>query len=562
MPADHGGNGENCEICGLGGTRYRAPLLWLLLPFMAGLAAGRVWPVPVPWLLTVTVAAAPAAVFVAWREHTAAARFWPLALATTVALAGAAYFNLRLNRPAEWDRLPPREARLTLRITRLFSPSAGANRFSGLAVVTGADLHLADLAGQRLYFSLQQPPELPPPQPTSEVTALGVLETLPRHTRGTGFEAYLVNAGLNFKLTRGRLLGETAPPSRRQRLRQAALARLHAILGAGMDGRPELAAAFRAMLLGQKQELSGEQKNLFLHSGTMHLFAISGLHIGVIAISLHSLFLILRAPRLPAAAAVLVLLWLYVDITGASPSAVRAWLMCALLLAARTLRRPGNALSALAVSAWLVLLLDPMQLFSASFQMSYGIVAAILLLGLPLTEAMQARWPLFASLPETNWRRHHRWRRKAWLWFLTLAGIGLAATLVSTVTSVQFFNLFTPGALLANLLLVPTAGGIITAGFISLVCGLTGLTAGSAFFNHAGALILWAIDGFLRAAVTVPGLFYPARFRADWLGPAALAALCAVCLAGCAGRWRRERGGFWPPFVLVALVLLFGVKFG
>jgi hypothetical protein len=62
--------------------------------------------------------------------------------------------------------------------------------------------------------------------------------------------------------------------------------------------------------------------------------------------------------------------------------------------------------------------------------------------------------------------------------------------------------------------------------------------------------------------VNIPGLFFPAQFRSEWLGPAGHAMLFILCLLGCAWGWRRERGGFWPPFVFVALLLLLGVRFG
>ena len=85
------------------------------------------------------------------------------------------------------------------------------------------------------------------------------------------------------------------------------------------------------MMMGQKRDMSVEQQALFLHSGTMHLFAISGMNITAIALSVQILLSLLHLPRLIAAGASLVALWLYVDITGASASAVRAFIMCALL---------------------------------------------------------------------------------------------------------------------------------------------------------------------------------------------------------------------------------------
>ena len=546
----------------LGRQGQRAPLLWLLLPLIAGLSAGKLlrdapWPLLAGAGLLLLGAAAGV-----WSTRTVPRRLWSPALGLAVAFAGIVYFHVRLARPAGWDELPPREARLTLRVTQVFATPEGAGRVNGLAVVTDAGTHLRDLVGQKLYFSLFLPGGVAPPLRSEKIAVIGVLEVLPRHPADRGFTDYLVNAGMNFKLTRGRLLREVAPPSPYQRFCCRAMARLNAILGAGLDDHPALAAILRAMMLGQVQELSGDQKGLFMRSGTLHLFAISGQQISVIALCLQTLLHFLRVPRQPAALVGLTALWLYVDITGASPSAVRAFLMCALVIAAFALRRPGNILSALAASALFVLLADPMQLFSASFQMSYGIVAVLLLLGVPLAEALQARGSLFAHLPEASWRWHHRCRAWVWRWFLGLLGIGLATMLVSMLTSVQFFRLFTPGALLANLILIPASSVVIGAGFASLLCGLCGFATGSVLFNHAGALVLGLMDGFLRGATAIRGVFVPAHFRPDWLGPAGLAALLAVCLAGSAWRWRRERGGFWPPFVLVALLLLLGVQFG
>ena len=82
-----------------------------------------------------------------------------------------------------------------------------------------------------------------------------------------------------------------------------------------------------------------------MHSGTMHLFAISGLHIGVIAVGLQAVLALLRLPRWVQFVLGVAALWLFVDITGASPSAVRAFVMVIFLQAAFLLRRPGNPLA-------------------------------------------------------------------------------------------------------------------------------------------------------------------------------------------------------------------------
>ena len=545
-----------------GGFGNRAPLLWLLLPFMAGLTAGQLVDAPAPLLLGAAAFAVSAATFLCWRDGAIARRIWPLALGGTVVLSAAAFFHFRLNRPREWTDLPPREARLTLEVTQVFSSNTSRNRVNGLAVVDEAAAPLRGLTHQRLYFSLTLPPGTDPPLRSARIAAVGVVELLPRQPAEGGFDAYLADAGVNFRYSHGRMLREVAPPSRYQRFCNIAAQRFEHILGAGLSDQPALAAIYRAMMMGQKQEMSEEQRALFLHSGTMHLFAISGLNITAIALSVQILLSLLRVPRLAAAATGLITLWLYVDITGASSSAVRAFIMCALLVGSFSLRRPANPLATLTASALLILLLHPMQLFGASFQMSYGIVAVLLLLGAPLADALRARWPLFTALPESTWRWYHWWAAGAWRGLLGAIGIGLASSLVSTISGIQFFGLFTPGSLLVNLMVIPVSTFVVSAGFISLLCGFAGLAAGSVLFNHAGILLLWLMDRLLRTAMAVPGVYHAARFRADWMGPALLATLLTACLAGYAWHWRRQRGGFWAPFALTACLIALGVKFG
>jgi competence protein ComEC len=255
-------------------------------------------------------------------------------------------------------------------------------------------------------------------------------------------------------------------------------------------------------------------------------------------------------------------LWLFVEITGGTLSAVRAFIMVTLLQASFVLRAPANPVSALAVSALVVLLVHPMQLFSASFQLSYGIVTALLLLGLPLYDAWQARWALFRDLPKPAWRWYHDLAYALQSRLFAGVAIGLAATLVSTLGTVLFFKLFTPAALLANLVLIPAALLVILAGFGSLLCGLAGATALSGLFNHAAALVLAAIQTGIRAVVAVPGTWRPAEFLAGWIGPAAFVLLMAALVFGYASNWQRDRGGWWPPFAVVAVTLALGVRFG
>jgi competence protein ComEC len=539
--------------------RHRAPVLWLLLPFMGGVIAGKTIPasLPVGWLLGGAVVAAALAVA---RSHKTSV--WAPALLAAMFLSGFASYEWRRARLPDWDALPPREAHLTLRIERVFPASPDGKKISGLASIRGADTHLRDLVGQRLYFSLARKSGEASLTRSSEISAIGLLETLPREAPLATFEGFLTSAGLNFRLTRGRLLAVTQPADAYAAFCERTLQRFGEILSRGLERQPALAGVLRAMMLGQKQELSEEQAAQFQLSGTMHLFAISGLHIVVIAVALHGTLALLRLPRLAQFIAGLIALWLYVDITGASPSAVRAFFMIALTHAALVLRWPVNPVATLSCAALVTLVFDPMQLFSASFILSYGIVAALVLLGLPLAENWSERAALFRDLPKATWSWHHHARDWLLRTLFSALALGLATTLVSTVCGVLFFKLFTPGGLLANLLLIPISSLVILSGFISLLCGLSGLGVICTLFNHAAALVLAFMERCIALLLEIPGFFWHVEFRAPWLGFTVLFVVLGALLHGYARGWERRAGGFWALFGVTLLALVLATRFG
>ena len=182
--------------------------------------------------------------------------------------------------------------------------------------------------------------------------------------------------------------------------------------------------------------------------------------------------------------------------------------------------------------------------------------------GLPLADGMAAHFAVFKDLPEATWAWWQKFSAAALRWFWPVLGIGLAAALVSAVSGPEFFHVWAPGGLIANLVLVPLAMLVIVAGFASVVAGLAGVTALGVLFNHAAMVLLVVIERLIRAGVSAPGAWWTANWRAPWMASAALTLLMAALLAGYAGGWRKERGGWWPPFAVAALGLILGVKFG
>lgn len=530
---------------------------------MAGLVVGDLWPqlAIAPRLLALTGAIfALAATFFAMSRSRAALWIWALLLVPGVLATGLAFgkFQTTAKLP-DLDAL--REINVTLEVTQVFPLSPQAKNLAGLGRVVAVDGHIEGLAGQLVYFSAIRKVSTPPLR-SGHYAVRGLLEPLPLNPEESDFNDYLANLGIRHRIMRSQIIRELQPPGALPRFYTATAIRLEKILRHGLDRHPELVSVYLGMLLGQKAVLSVEQQNAFMRSGTFHIFSVSGLHVAAIAIALLGVLRLARVSELAAFALGLPILWLYVQVTGGSTPAVRAFTMIAFLSAARVFRLPGNALAALAAAALLTLLLDPRQLFSTGFQMSYAVVTALVLMGAPLGNKWFEAWHPFASLPKISWSRWQHWTEFGGQKFLGVLAASWVAFLASTPSTVGYFQLFSPGALFANLLVIPLSSLALAAGFISILAGLLGLLPVSFLFNRAAAVLIVTMDWLVRHATAISGSYFPAQFRHDWLAPVGLAALITLMLYGRHVRWAPARGGFWPPFVFVVLLLIFGVKFG
>lgn len=543
----------------------RAPLLWLVLPLAAGIAASGWWSPPpgwFPWLLGGAGLLAAAAAWAGAADRWPARCAWALTLGGAAALAGLVHAHVRSPKLAGWEGRPAREVRVTVEVSRLFALRPDAKMLQGLGIITDAPEHLPELQGLRVYFSTIRKANVATPARHGVYVLRGVLSPAPRPAARSGFEDYLANLGVAAQLQRAFVEEEAAPPGPLDRLAARAERRFAAILRHGLEKHPALQSIHLAMLLGEKAALTPDQEAAFMRSGTFHVFSVSGLHVGVIAGAIQSLLLLLRAPRVLRVGLGLAALWFYVLVVGANPPAVRAFIMIVFLLARGLFGLPGNPLAALSAAALATLLLDPRQLFSSGFQLSYLVVGAIVLMGLPLAARWHDRWRPFADLPEADWRWWWRAVRWSGRQVLGASAITLAALLGSTPATIAYFGLFTPGGLLANLVVLPLASLAIVAGFVSILAGLGGLAAGSVLFNHAAALLILVMDRLVRLGVSLPLAWLPAGYRAPWLESAALAVPLALMLLGAQLHWRPGAGGFWLPVAGVVLLLLACVRLG
>lgn len=539
----------------------RAPLLWLLVPFLTGLAAAEL---RTPTGTEMKLAPAVAALLLAgawWAQRGVdRRRVWLAEAGLLVAafLAGWVWLPLRAPPPQRWTDAP-REVNVVLEVEQVYAPAPGRRTFSGLARIVSGEGAAAQLAGERVYFAairrISRVPEV-----SGRYAFRGLVETVPAVTGATrGFDRHLQNLGVGLRLMRGRLGEEVRAPHGFRRFCARTQDRLAALLAHGLERHPELVSLYQAMLLGEKAVLSRTQENAFMRSGVFHIFSISGLHVGVIAGAILAVLGVLRVPRPVGSVVGLAVLWLYVQVTGASTPAERAFLMIAFYVSSRVFRLPGNPLAALAGAALTTLLLEPRQLFTSGFQMSYTVVMALVVMGGPLAEAWRAGWQPWRYLPEADWGRGRRFVRWLGRHIIVVAAITWAACVASTPSSIANFGLFSPGALLGNLLVVPLASLAIVAGFVSLLCGLLGLLPVCVLVNHAAAVIILAMDFLVQRGTELPGVYFPAEFAAPWVGAAAVAVVTAVTLLAGA---RRGSHRYWWPLAALVTVLILGVNFG
>ena len=293
-----------------------------------------------------------------------------------------------------------------------------------------------------------------------QVKVSGVIKNPPiAQARGMfSYHDYLARHGIHFQLrTKTRrdwqLLDEAKPPSPPMSVRFQRWAR--DTLAKPLGGQDDVVRLLWAMTLGWRTSLSGEVAEPFMRSGTMHVFAISGLHITMIAAILVQLMRIARLPRVACGLLLIPMLWFYVAATGWQSSAVRSSVMVTIVAMGWVLKRPGDLVNSLAAAAVLILLWEPQQLFMTGFQLSFSVVFSIAMFALPLQERIQNRLQPDPLLPPELWP----WSSRFVVRIATpLLAVSAAAWLGSLPLATSTFNLFTPVTLFVNAFIVPLAG--------------------------------------------------------------------------------------------------------
>lgn len=251
-------------------------------------------------------------------------------------------------------------------------------------------------------------------------------------------------------------------------------------LRAGLRGRislglPEESVAktvIQAMVLGEKPPRSSPVSRAFRESGAMHVFAVSGLHVTMVGALAWFLLGFFPISRSKGFVAVLLVMIIYAFITGLRPPVLRATLMAACFLGAFYFRRRPALLNALSISFLISIFWSPLQIAGMGFQLSYGVLLAIIMMGhliYGLTEKF-VRGDSF--LPMTLFSRRQRLgfygrQRLGALW-----ASSVAAWCGSIGLTLWHFGVVTPIATLASILLIPATMCVLGLAFLGVLVGL------------------------------------------------------------------------------------------
>jgi competence protein ComEC len=242
-------------------------------------------------------------------------------------------------------------------------------------------------------------------------------------------------------------------PGRHRTIRESSLIAARAVTDtfrrSGLAG--EELGLVMALTIGDREYLDRETLTAFSRSGTMHVMAVSGLHVGILSVVLSWLLFFIRGRHRPLRALIIIpALWGFAFITGLSPSVLRATIMFTFLQAGTLLRRPAAGMNTLLASAFIITAVHPGVIFEAGFQLSYLAVGFILAFFHPLRRLITLK----------N-------RAAGYIWQMT--AVSLAAQAGTFALSVRLFNIFPLLFPFTNIVIIPVSFLVILLAILLII---------------------------------------------------------------------------------------------
>lgn len=219
----------------------------------------------------------------------------------------------------------------------------------------------------------------------------------------------------------------------------------------------EIFSVGAALTLGYRGAISEEVRNAYANTGAIHILAVSGLHVGIIAMILFWILKVVPsysfAQKCLKAGIALVGIWLFALLTGASASVIRAATMFSFIIIGKYVERNGNIYNSLAAAAFCSLIYDPYLLFQVGFQLSYLAVAGIVFFQ--------------PKLYRLIYIKH---KPIDYLWQITT--VSIAAQIAVFPISLYYFHQFPLYFWLSSMIVIPAAFVILLAAIFLFVSQL------------------------------------------------------------------------------------------
>lgn len=284
--------------------------------------------------------------------------------------------------------------------------------------------------------------------------------------------------------------------------------RVERVIDAAYREQQVHAQVLKGMFLGQQSGLSPDVLDAFRNSGSIHILAVSGLHVGLIATVCFFGFSLLRLPRKTTDLLTIAAVVLYACLVGFRPSVFRASLMAVIFLISRIIERDRDLFNLLAFAALVLLLINPAQLWDIGFQLSFAAVASIIYLA-PKWESFIARIVGLGrtdSTPSSDGATHSRSVLGQAAWWVAMGfGVTLSAQVGTTLIGAWHFHRIYPIGLVAGLFSVGLAAFLVNITLVSVLFGLIWLPLATpfAYANHFVLLIFLGLVEFFGQSWTV-----------------------------------------------------------
>lgn len=367
-----------------------------------------------------------------------------------------------------------------------------------------------------IIYRVDLPDGQMPPLPGTVVRVSGVFFPPERPTNPYEWDeaSAFRDKGLagKIRLRRDQFVGILHPPpwwhpmAMGERVRRSIAANLAAAIT-----DPDECAVVLGIALGLDDGLGDAPMLAFRRTGSYHLFSVSGMHVAMLVSILWLVLEPLAMPRRRLVGFILPVVLGYTVVTGWEAPAVRAALMTTILLSALAIDRTPRILNSLAAAFIVLLLWDPRQRLDLGFQLTFTVVLALIVIGLPLAKKLSFLGQPDPFLPP---ELVSMWQLRWWGATRMLVGsvcFGLAASIGSLPLSIQHFNMVTPSGILVGLALMPLSWVILLTALMMALASTLGAATVCSLLGHVAALCASACIGLCTWAMNLPGAWMMPR---------------------------------------------------